>query len=191
MIEGSRGRGPRSRGSISTNEDSRRPGDSIGTAGPGTISWMRRSLDFPDASFDKALSLCVVEHLEDDELVMRNVARALKPGGLFVFSADSLSDAGDHARRKGAASAEVCGEYVLHGRDRHGQARAGRIRDHRDAIHPLDSPGTSPSSGSPGSSTGSPGCSGSSGSRATGRSGRPERSPRSCRETATDPPRAA
>ena len=48
-------------------------------------------LEFPDASFDKAMSLCVVEHLEDDELVMRNVARALKPGGLFVFSADSLS----------------------------------------------------------------------------------------------------
>jgi len=51
-------------------------------------------LDFPDASFDKALSLCVVEHLEDDELVMRNVARVLKPGGLFVFSADSLSTPG-------------------------------------------------------------------------------------------------
>ncbi len=51
-------------------------------------------LDVPDASFDKVLSLCVMEHLEDDELVMRNVARALKPGGLFVFSADSLSAAG-------------------------------------------------------------------------------------------------
>jgi len=48
-------------------------------------------LEFPDASFDKAMSLCVIEHLEDDELVMQNVARALKPGGLFVFSADSLS----------------------------------------------------------------------------------------------------
>ncbi len=51
-------------------------------------------LEFPDASFDKAMSLCVVEHLEDDELVMRNVARALKPGGLFVLSADSLSTPG-------------------------------------------------------------------------------------------------
>lgn len=48
-------------------------------------------LDFPDAAFDKALSLCVVEHLADDELVMRNLSRVLKPGGLFVFSADSLS----------------------------------------------------------------------------------------------------
>ncbi len=51
-------------------------------------------LEFPDASFDKAMSLCVVEHLADDELVMRNVARALKPGGLFVFSADSLTTPG-------------------------------------------------------------------------------------------------
>lgn len=48
-------------------------------------------LDLPDAAFDKALSLCVVEHLADDELVMRNLCRVLKPGGLFVFSADSLS----------------------------------------------------------------------------------------------------
>jgi 2-polyprenyl-3-methyl-5-hydroxy-6-metoxy-1,4-benzoquinol methylase len=51
-------------------------------------------LEFPDASFDKAMSLCVIEHLEDDVLVMRNVARVLKPGGLFVFSADSLSTPG-------------------------------------------------------------------------------------------------
>jgi 2-polyprenyl-3-methyl-5-hydroxy-6-metoxy-1,4-benzoquinol methylase len=50
--------------------------------------------DFPPGSFDKALSLCVMEHLGDDEKVMRNVARALKPGGVFVFSADSLSNAG-------------------------------------------------------------------------------------------------
>jgi len=48
-------------------------------------------LDFPDGAFDKALSLCVMEHLDDDELVMRNLSRVLKPGGLFVFSADSLS----------------------------------------------------------------------------------------------------
>ncbi|MCX6570991.1 MAG: class I SAM-dependent methyltransferase [Candidatus Aminicenantes bacterium] len=49
--------------------------------------------DFPDGSFDKALSLCVMEHLGDDERVMRNVSRALKPGGRFTFSADSLSNA--------------------------------------------------------------------------------------------------
>jgi len=67
-------------------------------------------MEFEDASFDKALSLCVIEHLEDDELVMRNVARALKPGGLFVFSADSLTIPGitpeerAHHRRKYAVN---------------------------------------------------------------------------------------
>ncbi|MCK7480614.1 MAG: class I SAM-dependent methyltransferase [Candidatus Moduliflexus flocculans] len=50
--------------------------------------------DFPAGSFDKAVSLCVMEHLGDDERVMRNVAEALRPGGRFVFSADSLSNRG-------------------------------------------------------------------------------------------------
>jgi len=49
--------------------------------------------DFPEGSFDKALSLCVMEHLVDDERVMRNVSRSMKPGGQFTFSADSLSNA--------------------------------------------------------------------------------------------------
>jgi SAM-dependent methyltransferase len=49
--------------------------------------------DFPEGSFDKALSLCVMEHLGDDERVMRNISRAMKPGGRFAFSADSLSNA--------------------------------------------------------------------------------------------------
>jgi len=48
-------------------------------------------MNFPEATFDKVMSLCVLEHLNDDELVMRNIYRVLKPGGLFVFSADSLS----------------------------------------------------------------------------------------------------
>jgi SAM-dependent methyltransferase len=52
------------------------------------------AIDFREASFDKAVSLCVIEHLHHDELVMAKVARALKPRGRFVFSADSLSHPG-------------------------------------------------------------------------------------------------
>jgi SAM-dependent methyltransferase len=52
------------------------------------------AIDFPEASFDKAVSLCVMEHLRRDEQVMMNVSRSLKPGGRFVFSADSLSNPG-------------------------------------------------------------------------------------------------
>jgi SAM-dependent methyltransferase len=48
--------------------------------------------DFPAGSFDKALSLCVMEHLGDDERVLANVSRAMKPGGYLTFSADSLSN---------------------------------------------------------------------------------------------------
>ena len=50
--------------------------------------------DLSPGAFDKALSLCVMEHLGDDERVIQNVGRALKPGGRFVFSADSLSNPG-------------------------------------------------------------------------------------------------
>jgi 2-polyprenyl-3-methyl-5-hydroxy-6-metoxy-1,4-benzoquinol methylase len=85
-------------------------------------------LDFPEASFDKVLSLCVMEHLADDELVMRNVARTLKPGGLFVFSADSLSSPGitpeerDRHRKKYAVKTFYTAESVLQKLDRTGFA---------------------------------------------------------------------
>jgi SAM-dependent methyltransferase len=49
-------------------------------------------MDLPGRVFDKALSLCVVEHFRRDETVLSNIARVLKPGGHFVFSADSLSN---------------------------------------------------------------------------------------------------
>jgi 2-polyprenyl-3-methyl-5-hydroxy-6-metoxy-1,4-benzoquinol methylase len=52
------------------------------------------AIEFREASFDKAVSLCVIEHLRRDEQMLRNVERALKPQGRFVFSADSLSHPG-------------------------------------------------------------------------------------------------
>jgi len=51
-------------------------------------------MNFPGTYFDKVISLCVIEHLADDERVMQNISRVLKPGGHFVFSADSLSNPG-------------------------------------------------------------------------------------------------
>jgi SAM-dependent methyltransferase len=56
--------------------------------------------EFPPGSFDKAVSLCVMEHLGDDERVLTNVGRALKPGGRFAFSADSLSSPGLRAEER-------------------------------------------------------------------------------------------
>ncbi|NMB74909.1 MAG: methyltransferase domain-containing protein [Myxococcales bacterium] len=51
-----------------------------------------QTLDFPDRSFDKAISFCVIEHFEHEDKALSEIARVLKPGGLFVFSADSLSN---------------------------------------------------------------------------------------------------
>ncbi len=60
-----------------------------------TFSFMNaEEMDLPEESFDKVMSLCVVEHFGRDETVLRNIARVLKPGGRFVFSADSLSNPG-------------------------------------------------------------------------------------------------
>lgn len=51
-------------------------------------------MNFPGACFDKVISLCVIEHLGDDERMMQNISRVLNPGGHLVFSADSLSNPG-------------------------------------------------------------------------------------------------
>lgn len=51
-------------------------------------------LDFPENYFDKVISFCVIEHLQDDEKTLRQIARLLKPGGRLFISADSLSNPG-------------------------------------------------------------------------------------------------
>ena len=61
-------------------------------AGAQFVEMNAEKLDFPDASFDKVLSLCVIEHFDNDEKVLAEAARVLVPGGRLVFSADSLSN---------------------------------------------------------------------------------------------------
>ncbi|MCR4396675.1 MAG: methyltransferase domain-containing protein [Candidatus Saccharicenans sp.] len=57
-------------------------------------------LDFPENYFDKVISFCVIEHLQDDEKTLRQIARLLKPGGRLFLSADSLSNPGLRAEEK-------------------------------------------------------------------------------------------
>ena len=52
------------------------------------------TLDFEPESFNKAVSICVLEHIPDDEAVLRGVWSALRPGGRLVLSCDSLSNQG-------------------------------------------------------------------------------------------------
>ena len=96
--------------------------------------------DFPQGSFDKALSLCVMEHLGDDERVMQNVFHALRPGGRFTFSADSLSSPGitpeerESHRRRYAVNTFYTEEVVRRKLDRAGF-------DIEASGYVLDSPG--------------------------------------------------
>ncbi|MCR4410070.1 MAG: class I SAM-dependent methyltransferase [Candidatus Saccharicenans sp.] len=57
-------------------------------------------LDLPENHFDKVISFCVIEHLQDDEKTLRQIARLLKPGGRLFLSADSLSNPGLRAEEK-------------------------------------------------------------------------------------------
>lgn len=59
-------------------------------------------LAFGDASFDKVVSFCVIEHFNNDDRAIQHISRVLKPGGSFVFSADSLSNPGITAEERKA-----------------------------------------------------------------------------------------
>ena len=48
-------------------------------------------LGLADGQFDRAVSVCVLEHTRDDAAVLREVSRVMKPGGIFAISVDSLS----------------------------------------------------------------------------------------------------
>lgn len=50
---------------------------------------------FPADTFDKVISLCVLEHIPDHVSVLRHCHRVLKPGGQIAFSVDSLATLSD------------------------------------------------------------------------------------------------
>jgi 2-polyprenyl-3-methyl-5-hydroxy-6-metoxy-1,4-benzoquinol methylase len=49
-------------------------------------------MELEDESFDKAVSFCVIEHFRQDYRVLAHLNRVLKPKGMLVLSADSLSN---------------------------------------------------------------------------------------------------
>lgn len=48
-------------------------------------------MPFKDESLDKAVLSEVLEHVENDELVLKEVSRILKPGGILVISVPSIN----------------------------------------------------------------------------------------------------
>jgi SAM-dependent methyltransferase len=77
-------------------------------------------LSFPDGFFGAVLAFEVLEHVEDDETLLAEIARVLRPNGLFVMSTpvhgakwSVLDDACRHVRRD--EPDELLGKLKLRG----------------------------------------------------------------------------
>jgi SAM-dependent methyltransferase len=62
------------------------------TAPPALVRGDALRLPFPDASFDRVLSICAIEHFDDGGRALDEMTRVLKPGGHLVMSADALTE---------------------------------------------------------------------------------------------------
>jgi SAM-dependent methyltransferase len=64
------------------------------SAPPALIRGDALALPFADASFDRVMSICAIEHFDDGARALDEMARVLAPGGELVMSADALTLAG-------------------------------------------------------------------------------------------------
>ena len=61
------------------------------TSAPGLVRGDALDLPFADASFDRVMSICAIEHFDDGARALAEMARVLAPGGELVMSADALT----------------------------------------------------------------------------------------------------
>jgi SAM-dependent methyltransferase len=61
------------------------------SAPPALVRGDALHLPFADASFDRVISICAIEHFDDGERALDEMTRVLAPGGELVMSADSLT----------------------------------------------------------------------------------------------------
>ena len=61
------------------------------TMAPGLVRGDALDLPFADASFDRVMSICAIEHFDDGARALAEMARVLAPGGELVMSADALT----------------------------------------------------------------------------------------------------
>jgi ubiquinone/menaquinone biosynthesis C-methylase UbiE len=60
---------------------------------PALIEGDALALPFADGSFDRVMSICAIEHFDDGDRALDEMARVLRPGGELVMSADALTRA--------------------------------------------------------------------------------------------------
>lgn len=65
--------------------------DHQGSAPARLVSMDARDLRFPDASFDLIYSFHVLEHIPEPERALREMARALRPGGRYLIGTPNKS----------------------------------------------------------------------------------------------------
>ena len=63
------------------------------TGAPALVEADALRLPFEDGSFDRVMSICAIEHFDDGERALDEMARVLRPGGELVMSADALTRA--------------------------------------------------------------------------------------------------
>jgi len=68
------------------------------SAPPALIEGDALRLPFSDASFDRVMSICAIEHFDDGGRALDEMVRVLAPGGELVMSADALTLAKDWPR---------------------------------------------------------------------------------------------
>jgi SAM-dependent methyltransferase len=98
--------------------------------------------DLPNASYDRAFSISVIEHLPVEQLaeVMHHVHRSLKPGGWFILTVDlflnlvpfSSRRANDHGQNQNVKALAEIGSWELIAGDR--RYLYGFPEFHSDAI---------------------------------------------------------
>jgi SAM-dependent methyltransferase len=57
-------------------------------------------IGYPQESFDRIFSICVLEHIPEHREILAECQRILKPGGEMVFSVDTLEAITDHALKQ-------------------------------------------------------------------------------------------
>jgi 2-polyprenyl-3-methyl-5-hydroxy-6-metoxy-1,4-benzoquinol methylase len=93
-------------------------------------------VDLPDAQFDTIVSFQVIEHIKDDHLFLKEIARLLKPGGKALISTPNikmtLSRNPWHTREYTADElAGICAKYFSNV-DMRGIAGSGKVLEYHE-----------------------------------------------------------